>query len=144
MLNATRHRWKYLTPFGDGRNNLESRALHRQCLLWTSYSLGVLTRSATADFPGVRCDEARPGLPASVDGHIYYVRYGLLDTSFYTGRSVLFIVLEDAVCMSAPVDIAVVHNETEDYVGSFRRLVTTTTSFRTFHFAEHQPPHRRR
>ena len=45
--------------------------------------------------------------------------------------------------MSAPVDIAFTYNETEDCVGSFRRLVTTTTSFRDFNLAEHQPPHRR-
>ena len=72
-----------------------------------------------------------------------YIRYGLLDTSFYTGRSVLFIVFEDAVCMSAPVDIAFAYNETENCIGSFRRLITTTTSFRNFNLAEYQPPHRR-
>ena len=76
---------------GDGRNNLESRALHRQCPLWTSYSLGVLTRSATADFPGVRCDEARPGLPASVDSHII---------TFVTASSIPASTLVEVCCLS--------------------------------------------
>ena len=110
----------------------------------TSYSLGVLTRSATADFPGVRLDEARPGLPTSVDGHTVI---------FVTTSSTLastpvevccFIVLEDAVFMSAPVDIAFTYDETEDCISSFHRLVTTTTSLRNFDISEHQPPHRQR
>ena len=76
---------------GDSRNNLESRALHRQCPPRTSYSLGVLTRSATADFPSVHSDEARPGLPASVDGHI---------TTFVTASSTPASTPVEVCCLS--------------------------------------------
>ena len=113
-----------LHHLGGSRNNLESRALHRQWSLWTSYSLGVLARSATADFPGVRLDEARPGLPTSVDGYtVTFVTTSSAPASTPV-EVCCFIVLEDAVFVSASADIAFTYDETEDCVGSFRRLVT--------------------
>ena len=144
MLFTTRHQWDYsITLVVAGTTSIREHCTgnipSRRPTRWVF--LRILQRQI---FPGVRLDETRPGLPISVDSHTII---------FVTTPSILastpvevccFSVLKDAVFMSTLVDIALMYNETEDCVSSFRQLITTTIGCYDFVIPEHQPLHRRR
>ena len=48
---------------------------------------------------------------------------------------------EDTVFMSIPMDIALMYDEMEDCVSSFRRLIATMIGRYNFVIHEHQPSH---